>query len=161
MNIHTLINWIVPKFRVKRMKLFVDELDPSSTTLILDIGGTFLNWDFIAVKPKITILNLSLPNDDIVDKYDHKFIIGDATKLEFADNSFDVAYSNSVIEHLYTWETQIKFANEAMRVGKKLYIQTPAKSFFVEPHYITPFIHFLPKEVQKIAAEFFYIGSHY
>jgi hypothetical protein len=97
MNIHTLINWIVPKFRIKRMKLFVDELNPSSTTRILDIGGTFLNWDFIAVKPKITILNLSLPNDDIVDKYEHEFIIGDATKLDFADNSFDVAYSNSVI----------------------------------------------------------------
>jgi hypothetical protein len=31
------------------------------------------------------------------------------------------------------------------RVGKRIWIQTPAKEFFLEPHLITPFIHWLPQ----------------
>ena len=30
-----------------------------------------------------------------------------------------------------------------------LWIQTPAKEFFIEPHLLTPFIHFLPVSFQR------------
>lgn len=36
-----------------------------------------------------------------------------------------------------------------LRVGKTLWIQTPSKRFFIEPHYLAPFIHYLPKAIQK------------
>ncbi|NNM31130.1 MAG: hypothetical protein HKO57_16550, partial [Akkermansiaceae bacterium] len=29
------------------------------------------------------------------------------------------------------------------------WIQTPARSFFFEPHYVTPFIHWLPKRLRR------------
>ncbi len=36
-----------------------------------------------------------------------------------------------------------------MRVGRGLWIQTPNRCFPIEPHYLTPFVHWLPKPVRK------------
>ena len=69
-----------------------------------------------------------------------KSIKGDATNLSnFKDNQFDIVFSNSLIEHLYTYENMKLMANETMRVGKKFFVQTPNKYFPIEPHY---FFHF-------------------
>jgi hypothetical protein len=54
-----------------------------------------------------------------------------------------------MIEHLYTSENQAQAAREAMRVGKKLWIQTPNRWFPIEPHFLTPFVHWLPEEARK------------
>jgi len=65
---------------------------------------------------------------------------GDARNTSFPDKSFDLAFSNSTIEHVGTWKDQEAFARELCRVGKRVYCQTPARSFFFEPHYLTPFV---------------------
>jgi hypothetical protein len=51
--------------------------------------------------------------------------------------------SNSVIEHV---TDQAKFASEMLRVGKRVYCQTPAKEFPVEPHCLGLFVHWLPRK---------------
>jgi hypothetical protein len=76
-------------------------------------------------------------------------VVGDGTRLPFADQSFDLVYSNSVIEHLGTWEKQQAFAAEACRVGRGYWIQTPGKEFPIEPHYFGPFVHWFSKPIQK------------
>lgn len=78
-----------------------------------------------------------------------EFVAGDGCALPFADESFDVVFSNSVIEHVGTWERQCAFAAEARRVGRRLWIQTPAREFFIEPHLVAPFIHWLPAHWQR------------
>lgn len=145
MNIRKVYGLFLPFFRRKRMRRFVRTFKPSTDTHILDIGGGVLNWDLIGCNAHITILNLSVPTDTTFFKPNFTFVKGDGTSLDYPDNSFDIAYSNSVIEHLCSWENQIRFANEMRRVSKNVWVQTPAKSFFIEPHLITPFIHFLPK----------------
>lgn len=149
MNIHKILKPFLKYFRSKRMREFEDIFSIKDTDRILDVGGGQYNWQFINSKPMISVLNLERPQQWIIDPQ-FEFIYGDATKLEYANNSFDIVYSNSVIEHLFNYENQIKMANEVMRVGKRVYIQTPAKEFFVEPHLITPFIHWLPIKFQKI-----------
>ena len=37
------------------------------------------------------------------------------------------------------------FAAEIRRVGRQYFVQTPNRWFFAEPHFISPFIHFLPR----------------
>ena len=54
-----------------------------------------------------------------------------------------------MIEHLGTLENQETFARECRRVGRRLWVQTPARSFFIEPHLLTPFIHYLPAGLQR------------
>ena len=84
---------------------------------------------------------------------------GDATKLPFAEHSFDIVFSNSVIEHVGTWKEQQAFALEVRRVGQKLWIQTPARSFPIETHLVAPFVQYLPKAIQHRIARWTPRGS--
>jgi hypothetical protein len=148
-NIHLLYGFLMRFFRKKRMQQFVAAFSPTSATTILDIGGTRYNWDTIGCPARITMLNL-LPSEDSPDHpANYTYVTGDGTKLGYSDNAFDIAYSNSVIEHLHNYENQQKFAAEARRVAKKVWVQTPARCFFVEPHLIAPFVHWLPRSWQR------------
>ena len=66
----------------------------------------------------------------------------DALDIPFPSWSFDLAMSNSVIEHV---TDQARFACEMLRVGKRVYCQTPSKYFPIEPHCLGLFVHWLPK----------------
>ena len=118
---------------------------------ILDVGGLPRAWQGVPIQSQITILNI-----EPINEYEILFLqpnqttlVGDGTRLPFEDQSFDLVYSNSVIEHLGTWEKQQAFAAEARRVGRGYWIQTPAREFPVEPHYFGPFVHWFSKPVQK------------
>ncbi|OEK06754.1 class I SAM-dependent methyltransferase [Roseivirga misakiensis] len=145
-------NSLGSKFRQKRFRYFLKLLSSveSDPIRILDVGGKESFWvlnQFHQRKDvQITLLNLEA--SDL--KYDNfSSVRGDATDLsEYAENSFDLVFSNSVIEHLHSFENQIKMAKECQRVGIKHFIQTPNRYFFMEPHYLLPFFQFLPKKLQ-------------
>lgn len=153
------------KFREKRFAFFrslLDRIHSNTPIEVLDIGGTQSYWESMNFtennKVNITLLNLYLTP---VKYKNFSSIIGDACDLSnFRDNHFDVIFSNSVIEHLFTRENQIKMANEIRRVGKYYYIQTPNYYFPIEPHWLFPFFQFLPFKVRVILTKNFNLG-HY
>ncbi len=130
------------------MAQFEEKLSPTANSKILDIGGTPLNWHYINKKLDVTLLNI-YNTEGISIPENFKYVKGDGTKLNYLDAEFDITFSNSVIEHLETFERQKQFAREISRVGKSFWVQTPARFFFVEPHLITPFIHYLSKKIQR------------
>lgn len=69
--------------------------------------------------------------------------------MPFPNESFDVVHGNSVIEHLGSREDQLRMANEVRRVGRGYWVQTPAVSFPLEPHFLAPVIHWLPRPLRK------------
>jgi hypothetical protein len=146
-GIYQLYRLIQPGFRQRRIQWFMDLFQPDETTSILDVGGFQYYWeDIAAVRSKITVLNLYHPTPKTADpRFTRE--TGDARKLAHADRSFDVAYSNSVIEHLRTWDDQQKFASEIRRVGRQVFVQTPNRWFPVESHFLTIFVHWLPWRV--------------
>lgn len=132
------------------MQRFRDELKPSAGTRILDVGGFPGTWREGSGGASIEILNrheIDAPDPDFPAEID--LVIGDGCALDYEDDHFDVVFSNSVIEHVGSWERQQAFAAEARRCGRALWIQTPARSFFIEPHLIAPFVHYLPHALQR------------
>ena len=149
-GIYQLYNWLQPGFRRQRIELFLRLFQPTAVTRILDVGGYLGNWDgVVPIESQVTVLNLSHHQSDKPVPARFMLEIGDGCNLKHADQSFDIAYSNSVIEHLTTWENQKKFAAEIRRVGRQVYVQTPNRWFPIEPHYVTLFVHFLPRALAK------------
>ncbi len=65
----------------------------------------------------------------------------------FSDKTFDICWSNAVLEHVGDEEEQIIFLKEIKRVAKRAFITTPNRYFPIEVHTRIPLLHFLPKKV--------------
>jgi SAM-dependent methyltransferase len=65
--------------------------------------------------------------------------------LPFADNAFDIVYSNAVLEHAGSRARQKKFIAELCRVAPRRFLAVPNRGFPVEFHTCLPLIHYLPK----------------
>jgi ubiquinone/menaquinone biosynthesis C-methylase UbiE len=154
-SVYRLYRPLIKGFRLRRMESFLSRMNPGENEKILDIGGTFFNWQIVDYKGAVELLNLSMPSfvDDFPENI--KAVVGDGCQLPYKDGEFDICFSNSVIEHVGSFERQKLFAKETLRVAKRIWIQTPAKSFFFEPHYLTPFIHWFPKFLQKKLLRYF------
>jgi hypothetical protein len=139
------------KFRDKRFKFLSAKLETMPKPVkILDIGGLESFWTNRGYGDNpdyhITILNLE-KGESLHTNIN--MIAGNAIDLkEIGDKEFDLAFSNSVIEHLHTFENQISMASEVQRVGSLHFVQTPNKHFLVEPHYILPFFDYLPAKIK-------------
>ena len=125
-------------FRKRRFKNFVS--DYQSCRTILDVGGEHYTWPIIGRTEGVIIVNVVAPEDT----EGFTYVVGSGCQMPFADKSLDLVFSNSVIEHVGSEENQFKFAREMMRVGKKVYCQTPSRLFPIDPHMSTPFLHWLP-----------------
>ena len=147
MNIHNIFRPFQRYFRTKRMRQLWQLFDLNSETIILDVGGNEFNWMLYNSPLRVTLLNLSVPRER---ESNFIWVVADGRHLPFKDETFDLVYNNSVIEHLGLIENQRLFAAECRRVGGNYYVQTPNKWFFIEPHLITPFIHWLPHRAQKL-----------
>ncbi len=155
-------NSLANRFRRNRFRYFREFIaDIPLPVTILDAGGTEDFWVQMGAKDNpdldITILNLNEP------KYSQngnlRFVKGDVTDLsEFADKSFDVVFSNSVIEHIPKSRDRQKMANEIRRVGRRSFVQTPNYYFPFEPHFLFPCFQFFPEALKLFLLQKFNMG---
>jgi 2-polyprenyl-3-methyl-5-hydroxy-6-metoxy-1,4-benzoquinol methylase len=127
---------------------------------VLDIGGTQAFWNLMAegedLDAEITLLNL---RHQPVTSSAFTSATGDARNIpQYADKSFDVVFSNSVIEHVGSYSDQKRMANEVLRVGRRYFVQTPNKRFPLEPHFIFPFFQYLPMTLRAQMLHRFDVG---
>ena len=79
-----------------------------------------------------------------------KFYKGDGKKTGLKSNDFDIVYSSATIEHVGSFEEQVKFINELLRLSKKTtFITTPNQYYPIDFHTKIPFIHWLPKKIHR------------
>ena len=150
MNIHHLYAALGTRFRTKRMQEFTRVLQPADGETVLDVEGYPTTWQRFPRRVSVTSLNIYPLHFPLTPEFPPiEFVVGDGCRLEYPDKGFDLVFSNSVIEHFSTFERQQAFAAEARRVGRKLWVQTPAREFFVEPHLLAPLIHYLPVALQR------------
>jgi SAM-dependent methyltransferase len=147
-DIHRIYGVFFNRFRPRRIRLMYRTMGITSDTRVMDIGGTEEFWELAASLglpvPKLTIVNLTPPRG----RANAAWCVANAERLPFADGSFDLAISNSVIEHV---SHPGKFAEEVRRVARRYFIQTPNRRFPVEPHFMAPCVHWLPASVRPAA----------
>lgn len=149
--IHLCYHQIFKIWRRKRRWLFVKIIKPTQTDIVLDVGGYPWLWlSQSSLVKRVDVLNVQKTSwTEKISNVNIQAIVGDGCALPLPDKSYDVGFSNSVIEHVGSWERQQQFASEIRRVAKALWVQTPAYGCPIEPHYLAPFVHYLPKDMQR------------
>jgi hypothetical protein len=137
--------------RARRFKGFEELLSRVAARLdrpvrVLDVGGTNSFWEQRGWADRedvrIVVANIAAEPKKHANI---EPVVADATRMdEFEDRSFDIVFSNSVIEHLRTYEAQAAMASEVRRLAGSYWIQTPNFWFPIEPHFLTPGWHWLP-----------------
>jgi Methyltransferase domain len=137
--------------RKRRMSSFLSCIRVEENARILDLGGQPMIWSSVGPKLNITILNLpGIAQQHHQSHHNITFVEGDACDVVgFEDRSFDIVFSNSVIEHVGGTSKQFEFAREVMRLGKSYWVQTPSKYFPIEAHSGMPFWWFYPEKIRQ------------
>lgn len=132
---------------------------------LIDIGGTPRYWkilpDGFLEKHHVRVSLVNLPNEN--KEYPgepFELVEADACDLnQIVDQSYHIAHSNSVVEHVGDWSRMVAFANEVQRVAERYFVQTPNFWFPMEPHCMTPFFHWLPKMTRVWLVSKFSLGN--
>ncbi|HYH58752.1 MAG TPA: class I SAM-dependent methyltransferase [Thermoleophilaceae bacterium] len=126
--------------RSRRLRLFERLLDPRAGETAVDVGCGTAGLATLGTPLAVTGVD-RVPRAEYPGE---RFVQADATDLPFSDGEFDIAYSNSVVEHLPPADRPA-FAAELRRAGGRWLVQTPNRAFPIEPHSLLPFVHWLPR----------------
>jgi hypothetical protein len=145
--------------RRRKLALFLETIHPGPETRVVDVGvgdtpfgtepGVAATHNFFeALYPwpgQITaVSDVPLPN--FAQAFPSiRTVVANGLELPFADDEFDVAFSNAVVEHVGGREQQRRFVAELCRVAPRVFVSTPNRRFPVETHTLVPFVHWLPR----------------
>lgn len=153
-----LFSYFHAKSRQEKFRLFVKLLNPTPRTRILNVGASGPNFAFAEqfeslypYRGQVTGGGISMSE---VRDYRRSFpgvmpLVFNGCALPFPNASFDVVYSNAVIEHLPDHQAQQRFAAEVARVGRGWFVTTPNWWYPIEPHYHLPLVQLLPLGWQR------------
>lgn len=155
------VNSFGSKLRKKRFNsifVLMDSIFATKGSIrIIDLGGTTTYWSIVGldyISKRYPGIHITLVNSEAKEQPENmssvvSVVAGDACALsQFEDNSFDMVHSNSTIEHVGSWDRMKCFAREVRRLAPVYYVQTPYFWFPVEPHFLTPFFHWLPDSLR-------------
>ena len=129
---------------------------------VVDLGGEAQTWLEAPVRPReVVLLNIPWMARAQQQRLDEdgetavRAVGGDACHPppELTNESFDLVFSNSVIEHVGGHQRRAAFAQAVHALADHHWVQTPNRYFPIEPHWLFPGFQFLPAraraEVQR------------
>src|SRR5262245_11217526 len=121
---------------------------------VLDLGGSPDTWTRSTIHPAhVHVINI----DSFAPDVEHDWL-----EIEYADacalpkhilsRTYDLAFSNSVLEHVGGHERRVRFAESVHAVAPRHWVQTPYRYFPIEPHWLAPGMQFMPVRVRAMFA---------
>jgi hypothetical protein len=146
--------------RERKLRLFLDLFGPGPETTVVDVGVTDAPFGagssdnfFEAMYPwpdRITAVG----NTEL-DRFTAAFplvhaVRADGRELPFADGTFELGFSNAVVEHVAGGrDGQRRFVHELCRVARRVFVTTPNRWFPLEVHTLLPLVHWLPEAARE------------
>ena len=163
LNLNFLYSFLTKKKRDEIYKILRKFYKINKKTKLLDVGTTpsIAKHENILLrkskwKKNITCLSNQKLNSLKKLYPEVRFFKGDARKMKFKKNSFDLVFSSATIEHVGSFKNQVKFLNECYRVTNNIsFITTPNRNYPIDFHTRLPLIHLLPKKIHRNILNFF------
>jgi hypothetical protein len=133
------------RYRARRWTWLRESFPDLDRMSVIDLGGTADAWLRAPVRPMaVHTVNLEPPPDDLPSWL--RADLADACELPQAirSESYDLVFSNSVIEHVGGHARRQRFADTVHALADLHWVQTPYRYFPVEPHWLFPGGQFLP-----------------
>ncbi|UIJ73394.1 SAM-dependent methyltransferase [Aurantimonas sp. HBX-1] len=156
------------QFRARRFvrirRLIEDVLAEQERCDIVDLGGTEKYWaiagEYLERQKGRVFVTLVNTEPQIVARPEQfRAVRQSASDLGlFARKRFDLAHSNSVIEHVGSRQNMRDFGLNMRRLAPRYYCQTPNFWFPYEPHFRTVGFQYLPKAVRVAMLRRFSLG---
>ena len=141
------------RMRQRRWEIVRREFPNLSEMKVVDLGGTMDWWVRAPVLPQhVTVVNL-----EIGERWEAPWLTtlaGDACHADdlLSGQSFDLAFSNSLIEHVGGHSARFTLAQVIRSIAPRYLVQTPYRYFPVEPHWVFPAMQFLPVPARRYIA---------
>ena len=144
--------------RRRKLELFLESMRPTPETTVVDVGvsdggygadalGTANFFEALYPWPE-RIVAVSTQHLTVFEQAFPKVgaVRADGRALPFPDDSFDIGFSNAVVEHLPDLASQRAFVAELCRVSRRVFLTTPNRQFPLDTHTLVPLAHWLSDE---------------
>lgn len=144
-----------PGFRRRRflhvLRLIDDVLLTKPVCKILDVGGEEVYWKMINSVIGDRRIEVDMVNLFETETSDPRIrsLKGNACDLiGFRNAGYDIAHSNSVIEHVGDWKNMQEMARGFRECASRYFLQVPYFWFPYEPHWRVPFLHWFSDPIR-------------
>jgi len=137
-------------WRKRRMRRFRATVGLRDDWHVLDVGGTPHLWSGASERQTVTMLNLpSIAAEMEASTNPTRHVLpGDVCSLPDIARSYDLVFSNSVLEHVGSSRRQQQFAS-SVRSCRAYWVQVPAPTFPIEVHCRYLFWWLLPPAIRR------------
>ena len=152
------IDNIIKKKRSEMLNILNENIKDNGIESFLDVGTTEENElessnyfvkNFDKIKIKNSISDQEIKNDNF-NKFLRKSITSEFSETEILNYKSDLVISSATIEHVGSYENQIKMLENIIKLTNKyFFITTPNRFFPIDFHTKLPVIHMLPKKIHR------------
>ena len=152
------IDNIIKKKRSEMLNILNKNIKDNNIESFLDVGTTEENQlessnyfvkNFYKIKIKNSISDQEIKNNNF-NRFLKKSITSEFLETEIENYKSDLVISSATIEHVGSYENQIKMLENIIKLTNKyFFITTPNRFFPIDFHTKLPIIHMLPKKIHR------------